>query len=288
MGSSSIAASILGDVERQRRLMVGVAGVRPAFDAFQSQQEQRNKLLASFSKSPALEAFAAQKKPTDALLGAVGKSGALDAYATKSSDTILKAIGGSGLFDVYTRKSSATILKAIGGSGALEAFTGRNGKWLEQVQKTVENSAFFAPFGAQQKERHHQLLAAVGKSPAIEQAFRSWKVTLPPGMAERMASYQARVLADVIVDSPPYVGEDGFGAPWFGEESWSQMVFHLIAILRCAEWLMAAMVAARGGLKAPIPMAVLYLLGLAIATGELAAHFAEPAAKRRDELSDNS
>lgn len=288
MANPSIVAPIFADLDRHRQLVESITRSNPVLEAMESQRTRREQIRVSFARSPALEAFTAQGKPTAALLRAVGRSGALDAYTTKSSDIILKAIGGSGVFDTYAAKSSDRILKAAGRSRTFETFTGQNGMWLGQVQKTMGDSAFFASFGPHQLGRHRQLLAAVGKSPAIENAFRSWKVTLPVGMAEQMANFQSRILADVVIELPPFIDEEDSDQPWFGEESWSRLVFHMVAILKAAELMTAGMAGAKMELHAPVPSGVIYLLGIFIAAGELAAHFAEPAAKGRDERSEAS
>lgn len=263
--------------------MASVAGAQPMLDAFRSERERQGRILDSFVKSAALDDFAAHVKPNDKILKAIRDSGVMDTYGG-NNDKLLKAIRGSGVMDAYSG-SNDSILKAIRGSGVMDSFSGQTGKWLEYVRSTFDSSALFASFGAQEEARHRQLLAAVGRSPAIEQAFRVWQVTLPPGMAEQMADFQNRVLAEAAIESPPHAYEGNFVEPWFGEESWSRLVFHMVALLKCAELVTAGMAGAKMGLNAPIPSGVLYLLAVFIAAGELAAHFAEPAAKRTDELS---
>jgi hypothetical protein len=205
----------------------------------------------------------------------------------KSNDKLLKAFSNSGVMDAYGGSNDKPA-KAIRSSGVMDSFTaGQNGKWLEYVRGTLNSSTLFASFGAQQQERHRQLLAAVGKSPAIEQAFHAWKVTLPPGVAEQMADFQSRVLAEAAIESPPFVDEESVAEPWLGEESWFRLVFHMVAVLKCVELVTAPMTGAKMGLKAPIPSGVLYLLAIFIAAGELAAHFADPVAERKDEHSED-
>ncbi len=305
MASAFLPDAIFADARRHRRLMASVASAQPALDAFRSERERQSRILESFTKSPALEAFAAQTKANDKLLKSIADSGVMGAFDGHTdtilktiadsgvlgafdghNDTVLKAVRDSGVMGAFGGQND-TVLKAIADSGVLGAFGGQNGKWLEQVRSTFDNSAVLASFGAQQKERHRELLAAVGGSPAIELAFRTWQVTMPPGMAERMAEFQGRVLAEAAVGSPPLADKETLAEPWFGEESWSKLVFHMVAVLKCAEMITAGMTGAKMGLNAPIPSGVLYLLAIVLAAGELAAHFAEPAAGRKDELSED-
>ena len=115
----------------------------------------------------------------------------------------------------------------------------------------------------------------------MEQAFRSWEINLPPGIADQMAFFQAGLLADFASIAPVEVSEEG--EVWFGAESWSRLLFEMVAILKCAELMTAGMLAAKEGLGAPIPSAVMYLLYMFVAAGELAAHFAKDALDGTDE-----
>jgi hypothetical protein len=195
-------------------------------------------------------------------------------------DQILKAAGKSPALEAFAGQQQGMrdqILKAVGKSSALETFTGQSRKWQEQVLKAADTSSALDSFSAQQRDRHRHLLAAVGKSPALEQAFRNWKMTLPSGLADQMAVFQAGLLADMASAAPVEVVDEEQGEVWFGAESWSRLYFEMVTILKCAELMTAGMTAAKGGLGAPIPAAVLYLLFMFIAAGELAAHLAKDA-----------
>ncbi len=315
-----VPESILADAQRHRRLMASVAGAQPALDAFTGQGKRMREALTG---TGVFDAFTGQdEKMMDALWGtgvfdgvtgqdekfldALKGTGVFDAFTgqdekmmdalwgtgvfdgvTGQDEKFLDALRGTGVFDGVTGQDER-LLETLKGTGVFDAFTGQSGKWLEQVRKTFDSTALFASLGFEQQERHRQLLAAVGGSPAIEEAFRTWQVTFPPGVAERMADFQSRVLAEAAAESSPDLAEEAYNGPWFGEESWSRLVFHMVAVLKCAELATAGMTGAKMGLRAPIPSGVLYLLAIVLAVGELAAHFAEPAAQRLDESSEDS
>jgi hypothetical protein len=83
-------------------------------------------------------------------------------------------------------------------------------------------------------------------------------------------------------------GSDAADEVWLGADSWARLVWEMVAILKCAKLMTAGMTGAKMELNAPFPTGVIYLLAIFIAAGELAAHFAQPAAERRDEESEAS
>jgi len=166
---------------------------------------------------------------------------------------------------------------ATGRSPALAKLTGHNREWRDKVLQMVDASSILDSWSAQRQDRYRQLLAAVGNSAALDQAFKNWTIALPPGVADQMAAFQARLLANMASAAPAELVDEEQGEVWFGAESWSRLYFEMVTILRCAELMTAGMFAAKEGLGAPIPPAVLYLLYMFIAAGELAAHLAKDA-----------
>jgi hypothetical protein len=241
MATINIAAPVLADVERHRRLIASVAQSQPVLEAMKSQRKQREEMLAAFAKSPALEAFNSQHQ-----------------------------------------KTREQLLAAVGKSPALMAFTGRQREWQEQMLKAFNASSVLASLDLQQRERHRQLVESIGKSSAIQQAFANWKVTLPPGLVDQMATFQAGLLADIASRIPADATEDEANEVWLGAESWARLVWEMVTILKCAELMTAGMTAAKAKLGAPFPDGVLYLLWIFVAAGELAAHFARDAFSEDD------
>ncbi|HET7485464.1 MAG TPA: hypothetical protein VFJ64_08820, partial [Solirubrobacterales bacterium] len=168
------------------------------------------------------------------------------------------------------------MLASIGRSPALESLTTLNSGWRDQILESAKAAGIFDSLTVGHQERYAQLLASIGKSPVMEQAFKDWKLKLPEGLVEQMAAYQAGLLAD-LASAVPVEADDEESDVWFGAESWSRLVWEMVTILKCAELMTAGMVTAKYGMDAPIPSMVLYLLGMVIAAGELAAHFAEDA-----------
>jgi hypothetical protein len=175
------------------------------------------------------------------------------------------------------QKTRKQILATVGKSPALAAIIGHQREWQEQMLKTFEASAALSSLSFQQQERHRQLVEAIGNSPAIEQAFANWKVTLSPGLLGQMVTFQSELLVDIASRIPPDAIEDETDEVWFGADSWARLVWEMVAILKCAELMTAGMTAAKAKLGAPFPDGVLYLLWIFIAAGELAAHFANDA-----------
>jgi hypothetical protein len=222
--------------------------------------ERHRRLVASITKSnPVLEAMESQRKLREQILASFAKAPALEAFAAQH------------------QKTREQLLAAVGRSPALAAITGRQHEWQDQMLKAFEASSVLDSLNLQQQERHRQLVEAIGMSPAIEQAFANWKVTLAPGLVDQMAAFQTGVLADIAARIPDYAVEDEADEVWFGAESWARLVWEMVTILKCAELMTAGMTAAKAKLGAPFPDGVLYLLWIFIAAGELAAHFAKDA-----------
>jgi hypothetical protein len=233
--------------------------------------ERHRRLVASITQAnPVLEAMESQRKQRDLLLGSFAKSPAVEAFAAQH------------------QKTRDQILSAVGKSPALAAITGRQHEWQDQILKALKASSVLDSLNLRQQERHRQLVEALGRSPAIEQAFTNWKVTLPPGLVDQMVAFQTRMLADIAARIPDDTVADEPDEVWFGADSWARLVWEMVAILKCAELMTAGMTGAKMELNAPIPSGVIYLLAIFIAAGELAAHFAQPAAKRKDEESEAS
>jgi hypothetical protein len=263
MGNSSItgAASAFSQMGRQPQLLESLTR-SPLFDALKGQERQA-RIFEHFSKSSALEAFIGRSQTRDRILTMAYGSPALEAFAGRRGAL------------------SDQILKSARSSPALEMLTGQSHQWRGRIFEALDKSSVLDSFTAQHRTRHQELLASIGKSSAMEQAFRSWKTSFPPGLADQMAVFQAGLLADWASTAPDEVSEEE--KVWFGAESWSRLHFEMVAILKCAELMTAGMVAAKEGLGAPIPSAVMYLLYMFIAAGELAAHFAKDALVDADE-----
>jgi hypothetical protein len=224
------------------------------------QRHRHRRLLACVAKSqPVLEAMESQREKQEQIVASFAKSPALEAVAKQHQET------------------RGQILKTVGKQPALAAIAGQQREWQEQMLKAFKAPSGLSSLNSQQQERHRQLVASIGKSPAIEEAFRNWKVTLPPGLADQMANFQTGLLADIASSVPVGAVDDGSDEVWFGAESWSRLVWEMVTILKCAELTASGMVTAKYGLGAPIPSMVIYLLAMFIAAGELAAHLAEDA-----------
>jgi hypothetical protein len=263
MGNSSItsATAVFSQITGEKRLFESLT-CSPLLDAMKMQEGQAQ-ILQSFSKPLAFEALTGQPEQTrDRILKAAYRSPVLEAVAGQQkalNDQILKT----------ARKP------------ALEMLTGQSHQWRDRILEAFDASSILDSFSAQHRVRHQELLASIGKSSVLEQAFRGWKVNLPPGLADQMAFFQAGLLADLASTAPVEVSEEG--EVWFGAESWSRLHFEMVAILKCAELMTTGMLAAKGGLGAPIPSTVMYLLCMFIAAGELAAHFAKDALDNANE-----
>ncbi|MFL5897700.1 MAG: hypothetical protein ACJ76D_04460 [Solirubrobacterales bacterium] len=208
----------------------------------------------------------------------------------KQRDLILASFAKSPVSEAFAAQHQRTrdqLLSVVGKSPALAAITGRQHEWRDQILKAFKASSVFDSLNLQQQERHRQLVEAIGKSPALEQVFANWKVTLPPGLVNQMAVFQIGMLTDIAAPIPDTV-EGEADKVWFGAESWARLVWEMVAILKCVELMTAGMTGAKMELNAPTPRGVIYLLAIFIAAGELAAHFAQPAAERRDEQSEFS
>lgn len=219
-------------------------------------EKRRRQLATSVISSPAVaEAMGMQQERRKQILASVAKSSAL-------------------AFTGQQEMMRDRILEAARRSQVFTAFNEPSREWRDQILKNVDMSSLL---GAHQHERLRQLIVSCMKSPAMEQAFQSWKLNLPLGFAEQMATYQAGLLANFASEVPADAAEGESGDAWFGAESWSRLVWEMVTILKCAELMTAGMVTAKYGMNAPIPGMALYLLGMFIAAGELAAHFAEDA-----------
>jgi hypothetical protein len=174
-------------------------------------------------------------------------------------------------------------LLAVGKSLALEAFTSRSTEWREQILRSARTSGLLDSLNSRQQEFQDQLLASIDTSRAMERMYRNWKLRLPSGLAEQMVSYQARLIADFASETQVGVVDEESTEAWFGAESWDRLVWEMVTILKCAELMAAGMTAAKAKLGAPFPDAILYLLWIFIAAGELAAHLTKGAPGSQEE-----
>jgi hypothetical protein len=257
---------------------MGNSSIIGAASAF-SQMGGQAKLLESLNRSPLLAALTGQERQAR-IFETFSRSSALEALTGQSQtrDRILNMAYGSPVLEAFTGRQGAfsdQILKTARSSPALEMFTGQSHQWRGKIFEALDKSSVLDSFTAQHRARHQELLASIGKSSAMEHAFKNWKINFPPGLADQMAVFQAGLLADWASTAPVEVSEEG--EVWFGAESWSRLLFEMVVILKCAELMTAGMFAAKEGLGAPIPSAVMYLLYMFIAAGELAAHFAKDA-----------
>jgi hypothetical protein len=117
-------------------------------------------------------------------------------------------------------------------------------------------------------------------------------INVPLGFYKSLRVYEdgllSRYAAGVVAEAEGVAAEsidvdlDEDGAVWFGAESWSALVWELVTILKVLELTTTGMWAAKGLLKAPVPIGILYVTSVALVAGELAGRLAERSAKRRD------
>jgi hypothetical protein len=253
MSKSSFATvtNAISQMDRQLRI------AQPLSDLINVQQ-RHEKLLAGFAKSPTLDLLTGHEKARQQILEGFGKSPTVDLLMGQRQTMVDQ------------------ILKSTGSSPILEIATGQSRQWRDQILKSLNASSALNLFGGRDRQLQ-QIVATMGQSSAMELAYRSWKVSLPIGIANQMAAFQADLLVDLASGTQGDGAADDEGEVWFGAESWSRLLFEMVAILRCAELMTTGLVTAKEGLGAPVPAAVLYLLYMFIAAGELAAHFAKDA-----------
>lgn len=273
-------AAMLSEVGKPYRFLSTLTGPRGGLTrTFMNQQAKRNPLL-ELGASSMLDQIMRDQNRLDGVFGIASQPTAIQAMIDQhkaSSQLLNLGVRSSLLKDLHTAPGTFSELPGI----------------VRLDQGVLHRIAEIA--GGERLKIQQDLFQGIANQLTSLALPTGWSsISFAPGFAKALGGYEggliARYAAGVIAEAEAAVDatseadfSDDEGGVWFGVESWSALVWELVTLLKALEFITTGMWAAKGVLKAPIPISVLYLASMAVVAGELAARFAGRTARRLDE-----